>query len=70
MKKLHKMDILIKIIINCAINNNRYIYIDFQTIIQLQDKIKIANYVKAQTTNIEDFEYKNKKYKKTNEASL
>ena len=40
--------ILTYIIIGYANGNNRYIYRDFQAVVQLQDRTKRANYVKDQ----------------------
>lgn len=50
------------IIIGYVNNNNRYIYITCQAIIQLQKKIRIIVYIKNWIINYLCYQYKNKKY--------
>lgn len=69
-KKFHRVFILIYTKIQCVNGNNRYIYIDFQAVLKVQDKTKTANYVKAQAVSFIGFKYKNRRYQRANWGSL
>ena len=70
MKKLYKQYTLTYTIIGSANANARYICTDSQAVIQLQDRTKIADYIKAQAASHAGSEYKSNKYSRIDGAGL